>query len=146
MADHSRKRAVPGKTMAALAIIGALIGTTAASAPAAASDRLAETVVPALVATALFYGLTHAQADHIYDRGHYFDPRYYYYDQHRGHWRARNNQRRSHTRDHRRNYQRRHYSHNRYYGDGYGYGASDHDRRDRNQRRRGHNRRGHGGH
>ena len=169
MADHSRNqaRSQPRRRtgLVALAMVGALIGTAATSAPAAANDRLAE----AIIGAALFYGLTQAQAPHFYDRGYYFDPQYYYFDNHRGHWRARErhrrhareHKRRDHARDHRRR-DRRQYSNNRYRDDGPGYrggrgyrddhgdrGRDRRDRsrsrrdRDRDQDRRGRKRRGH---
>lgn len=165
MADHSRNQARRRTGLVALAFVGALIGTTASSAPAAAHDNVAE----AIIGAALFYGLTQAQAPHFYDRGYYFDPHYYYFDDWRGHWRARKHHRR-HAREHRRRdharkhwkKKRRQYSYNRYRDDGPGYrsgrgyrddhgnrGRDRRDRsrsrrdRDRDQDRRGRNRRGH---
>ena len=164
MADQSRNRTPSparrraGHALAALAIVGVLIGSATTSAPAEASDRLTRAIGPALVGAAIYYGMTHGQRAHYYDRSYYFDPRYYYYDDRRGHWQARNHQRRhhaqkhrrrDHARDHRR-HDRRKYSHNRYRDDGYGFRDHDrrgrdrdrHSRRDRRDRDRDHDRRG----
>lgn len=100
MADQSRKRAE--NTLAALAMVSTLIGATATSSPAAASDGLARVLAPVVVGAAIYYGLTHSQRAHYYDRSYHFDPAYYYFDEHRRHWRARSHQRRHQARGHRR--------------------------------------------
>ncbi len=132
------------RALTALAIVGALIGSMATSTPAAASDRLAETIVPVLAGAAIYYGITHAQPVHYYGRGNYYDPAYYYFDKRRGHWRARNRHRRHDARQHRR-HDRRSYSHDRGHRRGDDY--DNHRRRSHNSRsdrdhdgRRGHNR------
>ncbi len=98
MADQPRKRTA--RTLAALAMIGALMGSLATSSPAAASDRLGRVIAPVVVGAAIYYGLTHGQRSHLYDRGYYFNPANYYYDEHRGHWRARSHQRRHNSQQH----------------------------------------------
>lgn len=126
------------KTLAALAIAGVLIGVTTNSAPAAASDRLAGTIVPILVGTALYYGLNHARPVHYYDRGHYSAPAYYD-GSHRRDPRARSHQRRPHARDHPRG-DRRYFSRNGGHDQGYDRGSRRHDDRRYNSRDRGHDR------
>lgn len=138
MTDRSRNRRGSRAALTTLALAGALIGAAATSAPAAASDRLAETVIGAV----LYYGLTHAQPAYYYDGG-------YYYDEHRRPHRARNHQRRHRARDHRRadrhaarHNDRRHYSRDRGRGGSHDDGrrsrrdrGRDHDSRDRRGRR-----------
>jgi hypothetical protein len=146
MAEYSRKRG--GKSMLALAMIGALIGAVATSTPAAASDRLIEVLAPVLVGAAIYHGLTHARPVQVHGGGYYYDPAYYYYDQHRGYWRARSHQRRHHAREQRRHHagqhrrhDRRYYSYDRGHNRGHEYGSRSRRGHDRNRDR--HDRRGH---
>lgn len=94
MADRSRKRAE--NTLAVLAMVGTMITASAAGNSAVASDRLGRVIAPVVVGAAIYYGMTHGQRSHVYDRGYYFDPAYFYFDGHRGQWRARSHHQRSH--------------------------------------------------
>lgn len=120
-------------TLTALAIAAVLLGTAATSKPAAASDRIVESII----AAALFYGLSHAQAPHFYDQSYYFDPRYYYFDINRGHWRTHNNR---HGRSYARGYgrqDRHYYSRSQRHNQGHNRGHNSGHRQSFNQ---GHNR------